>query len=229
MCGRFARYSPAEELAAAAEAKLVAVPPPPSWNVAPGQGVLAVRSGAGGREAVMLRWGLIPHWAKDRRIGERMINARAETAAEKPAFRSALRHRRCLVLADGFYEWQRQGRVRQPYYIRRPQGPMAFAGLWERWEQDGDYVESCTVLTTAANSSIAPLHERMPVLLGPEHYALWLAPEVQTPEPLQPLLQPWPEPLVIHPVSRAVNRPDHDGPELIEPEPTTSPQQGLDL
>lgn len=229
MCGRFARHSPAEQLARAAGARLVVAAPAPSWNVAPGQGVLAVRSSGSAREALLLRWGLVPHWARDSKIAYRMINARAESAADKPAFREPLRRRRCLVLADGFYEWRRQGAVKQPYYIARPDGPLAFAGLWDAWQHGHERIESCTILTTAANPQVAPLHERMPVMLAPEQYALWLDPEVQQPERLRPLLRPWPGALTIHPVSRAVNSPGHDGPELIEPLEEDPPQPGLDL
>ena len=162
----------------------------PRCNAAPGQDIAVVRAAAGGRWLAMLRWGLIPAWAKDPAIGNRLINARSETAAEKPSFRAAFGHRRCLIPADGFYEWQRRGRVRQPrLFGLRDGAPFAFAGLWERWtvpegaalresrakREPGDVVETCTILTTAANRVVAPVHGRMPVILARDAYEAWLA------------------------------------------------------
>jgi putative SOS response-associated peptidase YedK len=170
------------------------------------------------RELVFLRWGLIPGWAKDPTIGNRMINARAETAAEKPAFRAALRRRRCLVAADGFYEWQRSGKQKQPYFIRLcDDRPFAFAGLWETWEApELSSIESCTLLTTAANDLIRPIHDRMPVILAPDAYQPWLDLSVQKPEKVLPLLQPFPsEAMIAYPVGMLVNNPAHDDPQCI--------------
>ena len=154
------------------------------------------------RQFVLLHWGLVPSWADDPAIGNRMINARAETAADKPSFRTALRRRRCLVVADGFYEWQKLGKRRQPMFIHmRDDRPLAFAGLWESWEgADHSALESCTILTTAANDLVRPIHDRMPVIVAPEDYGRWLDPAVQKPEPILPLLRPYPsEPMEAYP------------------------------
>jgi putative SOS response-associated peptidase YedK len=169
----------------------------------------------------MLHWGLIPSWAKDTKLGAKLINARAETVAEKPAFRSAFRQRRCLVLADGFYEWQQQEnkKQKQPYYIRFHDGcPFAFAGLWEHWENaDGETLESCTLLTTEPNELMRPIHNRMPVILDPKDYDLWLDVEVKKPELLKPLLHPYAaETMMAYPVSKAVNKATNDTIQCIE-------------
>ena len=154
------------------------------------------------------------------RSGARLINARAETAATKPAFRGAFRQRRCLVLADGFYEWQRQGGRKQPFYIRLRDGrPFAFAGLWEQWEgPDGGAITLCALLTTAPNDIIRPLHDRMPVILGPRDYALWLDSDMQRADVLQPLLRPYPPAeMTAYPVSTRVNNPGHETPACVDP------------
>jgi putative SOS response-associated peptidase YedK len=168
---------------------------------------------------VFLRWGLIPSWAGDPRIGNRLINARAETAAEKPSFRSAFRQRRCLVLADGFYEWQRLDGKKQPYYFRmRDSQPFAFAGLWERSSAQGKAVETCTLLTTEANELLRTIHDRMPVILEPDTYDRWLDPAVQKVELLKPLLHPYrSEAMTGFPVSSLVNNPRNESPKSIEP------------
>lgn len=221
MCGRFALFDSAASLAEAFG--LADVPSlPPRYNIAPTQAVAAVRipSEGVGRALALLRWGLIPSWAKDPSLGDRMINARAETAAGKPAFRSAIRRRRCLVPASGFYEWKRTNGRKQPYYIRRPDGkPFAFAGLWESWEGPGQAaVESCTILTTSANELLLPIHDRMPVIVSPADYDLWLSPEVRDPEELARLFRPCPpEEVTAFPVGTAVNNPKTDSPQLIEP------------
>ncbi len=192
----------------------------PRYNVAPSQPVAAVREGDQGRELVMLRWGLIPHWAKDTRIGYSLINARAETVAEKPAYRAAFRKRRCLIPASGFLEWAKLGRVKQPYHFRRRDGgPIAFAGLWECWESpDGELVESCSIITTEANGLVAPLHDRMPVLIDPADFDLWLDPACQRAEDLAPLLRPYPaEAMEAVAVSPLVNSPKNDDPECLAP------------
>jgi putative SOS response-associated peptidase YedK len=199
----------------------------PRYNIAPTQDVLAVRAAEGGqREAAMLRWGLVPSWAKELQSGAPLINARAETVAEKPAFRTALRRRRCLIPADGFYEWQQSGAARgkkQPYYIhRRDERPFAFAGLWERWTAKDSpppeqfAIESCTIVTTAANATLAPLHDRMPVVLAEGDYALWLDPALQDAAAVVPLLAPCDdEELIAEPVSTHVNRVANDDPGCI--------------
>ena len=223
MCGRFTLRAPASVVAE--QFALFEVPPfTPRFNIAPTQPVAVVRCSPGRagpeRELVWLRWGLIPSWAKDPAIGNRMINARAESVADKPAFRAALRRRRCLILADGFYEWQRRGRSKQPYYFRLKGGGLfAFAGLWEHWQSPGgEEIQSCTMLTTTANDLCRTVHVRMPLILKPESYDPWLDPAVQTSKPLAPLMVPFPENLMeCHPVSTRVNNPANDGPENVEP------------
>ena len=176
------------------------------------------------REFQKLRWGLIPSWAKDPGMGVKLINARAETVAEKPAFRSAFQHRRCLVLADGFYEWKRQNGKKQPFYFRFSDGqPFGFAGLWERWrpleeKPGGEEIISCTILTTAANELVQPIHERMPVIVAPQDYDLWLNPQMPTPEQLQQLLCPYPDQVMTaYPVSSLVNNSRQNSSECIIP------------
>lgn len=221
MCGRFALITPGEVLAE--QFQLSEVPAlAPRYNIAPTQPIAAVRLAREGiaRELVLLRWGLIPSWAKDPGVGSRLINARSETVAEKPSFRSAFKSRRCLVPADGFYEWQRQERGRQPFFIRMREGtPFAIAGLWEHWQgPEGEVIESCTLLTTAANEVMRPLHDRMPVILNPKDYDLWLDPDVQKREALSPLLRPYTaEAMVAYPVRPVVNSPANDSPLCIEP------------
>jgi putative SOS response-associated peptidase YedK len=214
MCGRFSLSSAPELLARHFDLEQ---PPDlaPRFNIAPMQDVATVRAPeAGGKRVLELRrWGLVPRWAKDPTIGNRMINARAETVAEKPAFRDAFRLRRCLVPADGFYEWAAGSAPRQPYHIQLVDGsPFAMAGLWERWSRPGgEEIESCTLLTTSANQRIAELHHRMPVILEPESYDLWLDPTLRDAEPLLPLLCPLAgERIRFHAVSRRVNNPKHD-------------------
>ncbi len=228
MCGRFTLTDPDADLAV--QFSLSEVPDmPPRYNIAPTQPVAAVRLAAEdrAREMVLLRWGLIPFWAKDPTIGSRMINARSETVAQKPAFRAAFRRRRCLVVADGFYEWQKQNGTKQPFYIRlRDARPFALAGLWERWEgPEAGVIESCTLLTTQPNDLVRAVHNRMPVILHPRDYDLWLDPEVQQAESLQPLLSAYPpEEMDAYPVSRRVNSPDNDDPRCIEPLPLAEDQ-----
>ena len=190
------------------------------FNIAPGGEILGVRASAGspGREASLFRWGLIPFWADDPAIGYRMINARSETAAEKPSFRSAYRKRRLLIPASGFYEWKKSGQAKQPYYISSKDGaPFSFAGLWERWEKGEEPLESCTILTTVPNALLKDLHDRMPVIIRPEDYRDWLDPAVPA-ESVAGFLKPYPsEELTAHPVSTRVNKPVNDGPDLIKP------------
>jgi putative SOS response-associated peptidase YedK len=223
VCGRFTLRSPPEQLA---QHFGLEQPPAlaPRWNIAPGQDVATLRAEPGRAAPVfeLRRWGLVPRWAKHPGIGSRMINARAETAAEKPAFREALRRQRCLLPADGFYEWAAGPRVRQPYLIERADGaPFAFAGLWEHWEApDGRRIASCTLLTSEANARLRALHPRMPVILAPEHYARWLDPERRDPAQVGSLLRPCPDDwLVPHPVATRVNDVAHDDPACAAPVP----------
>ena len=220
MCGRFTLRTPASEIAALFDVKGV-VDLPLRFNIAPIQAVAVVRcrDDGGARELAMLHWGLIPAWAKDTKIGNRMINARSETAAVKPSFRNAFRRRRCLIPADGFYEWQKTPGGKQPFYIRmQDERPFGFAGLWERWDRGDEPIESCTILTTEASDRLRPLHDRMPVIVSPEDYARWLDPKLEQAEDLMPLLRPYTDDaLVALPVSRVVNSPRNDRPECIQP------------
>ena len=222
MCGRFTLRTPAHRLA---EAFGVDALPnlAPRYNIAPTQDVVAIRHADDGRELTMLRWGLIPGWAKDPAIGARMINARAETVAEKPSFRAAFRQRRCLVAADGFYEWRKTAEApkapKQPYYIRLASGePFAIAGLWERWRDPaGETVESCTLITTEANPELASIHHRMPVILAPADYDAWLEPHPASAAALHDLLRPYPgAEMVAFPIGRHVNNVRNDDPACIE-------------
>jgi putative SOS response-associated peptidase YedK len=222
MCGRYAQYRTGGDLESELGATFDGDAPSPRYNIAPGSQVLVCRADStGARSFAMLHWGLIPSWSKDRKIGYRTINARAETVADKPAFRAALKHRRCLIPADGFYEWTTTPSGKQPYFISRAdRRPIAFAGLWEHWtDQDtGEQVQSCTIIVTEANALVRAIHDRMPVILQPEDYGLWLDPRVRVREPLEPLLRPLdPELMAMHPVDRRVNRPQQDDPGLIEP------------
>ncbi len=223
MCGRFTLRTPAHRLA---EAFGVAALPnlAPRYNIAPTQDVVAIRHADAGRELTMLRWGLIPGWAKDPAIGARMINARAETVAEKPSFRAAFRQRRCLVAADGFYEWRKTAEgpkaPKQPYYIRlESDAPFAIAGLWERWRDPaGETVESCTLITTEANPALAPIHHRMPVILAAADYDAWLDPRPASAAALHDLLRPYPGAgMTAFPIGRHVNNVRNDDPGCIEP------------
>jgi len=215
MCGRYVLASPGEVIAE--HFRLSEVPVyPPRYNIAPTMDALVVReTPAGEREAVMLRWGLVPAWAKDPAIGSRMFNARAEGVADKPAFRAAFRRRRCLVPADGFYEWQpAAGGRKQPYFIRSASGaPLALAGLWEHWRgPGGDAIATFTIVTTAANEAMRAVHDRMPVLVAPADHDEWLS----SPNP-SALLAAWRgEPFEIRPVSTRVNSARNDSPDLLE-------------
>jgi putative SOS response-associated peptidase YedK len=220
MCGRFALYSDPFTLARRFETD---APPElrPRYNVAPSQNIPIVREVGEKRRFAMARWGLVPHWAKDVKIGYSMINARAETMAEKPAFRNAFRHRRCLIPADGFYEWQAiaGSKVKQPWFIVLGDSePMAFAGLWEQWRTpEGEELESCSIIVTEANEIMRPIHERMPVILAPDDWNAWLGTESRDIQALQNLLKPYPaEDMVAWPVSTKVNSPRNDSVECVE-------------
>jgi putative SOS response-associated peptidase YedK len=221
MCGRFTLTVSGRVLARLFDVPEVAELTP-RYNIAPTQQVLIARAteGGGGRELVPARWGLIPFWAKDEKIGARMINARAESVSSKPAFRAAVKHRRCLIPADGFYEWRKTGSGKQPYLIRfADRRPFAFAGLWERWHpDDGEPVDSCTIITTSPNELVAELHDRMPVILSPDGHGEWLTADWIADDRLNALLVPHaPDQMEAYPVSTRVNRPINDDPGCIEP------------
>ena len=214
MCGRFAFYSPSEAAVALFGASGSAEVQP-RYNIAPTQYVAAIRNDdSRERELVMLRWGLVPFWAKDPSIGNRMINARAETVAEKPSYRNAYKHRRCLVLADGFYEWHKAGDVKTPYFISLASGaPFALAGLWENWadKESGESLQTTTLITTAANDFMTPLHHRMPVILEAATAGEWLAGSNELLDDVAastPALQAWP-------VDRRVNNARNEGEDLV--------------
>ena len=221
MCGRFTLFEADNILSK--EFGVSGIPPlSPRYNISPSQPVAAVRAApaGSGRELALLRWGLIPSWSKDPAIGNRLINARAETAREKPSFRNAFRRHRCLIPTNGFYEWQRQERGKQPYFVRmRDDRLFAFAGLWDRWESpDKGLIETCTILTTAANAVLAPIHDRMPVILPPAEYARWLDPGLLDTDSLGPLLVPFPaEDMLALPVSPRVNAPTVDDEKCMAP------------
>lgn len=194
----------------------------PRYNIAPTQDVPAVvaRRQGGGRQLRLFRWGLIPSWAKDPEIGNRLINARGETVAEKASFRGPLARRRCLILADGFYEWQKVRGGKQPHHIRMRDGSaFAMAGLWDHWTSpDGSEIESCTILTTTPNEMLEQIHNRMPVILSPKDYGLWLDPQVRPSPAMHALLRPFPaEEMEARAVSKFVNNPGNDSQECIRP------------
>ena len=220
MCGRFTLTVDPGELQ---EAFNIDIPSQYAsrYNIAPSQPV-AVIPNDGKHHLDFFVWGLIPSWAKDPSIGNRMINARAETLAEKPSFKNSFRRRRCLVLADGFYEWQKQdgGKGKIPMYIHlKTKKPFAFAGLWDLWHaSDGSEIRSCTIITTEPNSMMASIHNRMPVILSPNAYAVWLDPGEKPADQLSTLLKPYPaDEMLAYPVSRTVNSPNNDIPECIQP------------
>lgn len=221
MCGRYTLSSKGDEVALLFD--LQEIPQLPlRYNIAPTQETAVVRVERPGapRRLDLLRWGLIPYWAKEASIGNRMINARAESVAEKPAYRWSFRKKRCLIPADGFYEWKKMGKAKQPYLIRRKDArPFAFAGLWDRWQDpERGPLDTFTILTTDANDLIRPLHDRMPVILDPRDFDLWLDPALDVRERLQPLLAPFdPEQMETFPVSRAVNSPANDVADCIAP------------
>jgi putative SOS response-associated peptidase YedK len=216
MCGRFYLFS-----TGAAVADLFNLAGPvevaPRYNIAPSQPVDVVRLGEHGRELVQLRWGLVPSWAKDAKFAP--INARSETAADKPTFRHAMRKRRCLVPADGFYEWMRQGKAKQPFCFRlHDDRPFAFAGLWERWEGPPGTVVTCCILTTAANELVRPAHDRMPVMLERHYFEQWLDPVERDADALAWMLRPYrAEAMRAYPVSPLVNSPKNDDVRCLEP------------
>ena len=221
MCGRFSLSKSSQDVA-----DLFRLGDLPAlsarYNIAPSQPVAAVLvpPEAGARQLQQLVWGLVPPWAEDPAMGARMVNARSETAATKPTFRNAFKYRRCLIPADGFFEWQKLPGRKQPHFIALKGGALfAFAGLWEHWEApDGSELDSCAILTTEPNALCATIHTRMPVILPTEAYDLWLDPDTQHAAELQPLLGPLPaEQMTAYAVSPHVNNPRHDDPRCIEP------------
>jgi putative SOS response-associated peptidase YedK len=233
VCGRYVQISSPTLLAERFHVDEIVVPEPPEpdYNVAPRKEVLAVvqrgqptGSAPGpGRSLEQMRWGLVPSWADDPRIGDRLINARAESVADKPAFKTAFHKRRCILPADGFYEWEKlPGRRKQPVFVHRRDGePIAFAGLWEVWkdpdEPDAPWLLTCAIVTTRANATLEPIHDRMPVMLPDDAWDTWLDPTLDEPSRLEPLLVPPPDAdIELWPVSPRVNSADNNGPDLVE-------------
>lgn len=224
MCGRFVSVTPMAQVAAVFDAEVRAVEHAPDFNVTPRRDVYVVLERADVRALATMRWGLIPSWSKDPAIGDRLINARAETVAEKPSFRQAFKRRRCIIPADGFYEWQvvAGAKHKQPVFIRRTDGEqLAFAGLWEHWrnpvEPNAPEIETCTIITTDANATLRPVHDRMPVILESETWDAWLEPEQDDRALLDALLVPAADDVVEwYPVGREVSSPRNNGPSLIE-------------
>lgn len=219
MCGRFTLRQPADRIVK--EFQLTEAPRIEArYNIAPTQNILAIRHSPDGNEAVTLRWGLIPSWAKEASIGAKLINARSETVSEKPSFRGAFKRRRCVIPADGFYEWQRAGALKQPFYFKlKDDGLFGFAGLWDKWRApNGESLETCSILTTEANALLSKTHDRMPVMLHRDSYALWLDEDVRKQELRAELLRPYPAAeMTAYAVSTAINSPQHQGAELAQP------------
>lgn len=225
MCGRYVSATPPDQIAAYFGAEAPEAALPPSYNVAPTSDVYAVLSDGSARHVDAFHWGLVPRWANDAKIGSKMINARAETLAEKNAYKAAFRARRCIIPADGFYEWQQhpteaKGK-KQPYFIHHPDGePYALAGLWELWrgpQRDQEPLRSCTIITTTPNSEMAKIHDRMPVILPSSAWDTWLDRDQHDPDLLGRLLVPAPTRVIsMHPVSSEVNNVRHDGPQLTQ-------------
>ena len=221
MCGRYTQHHTGAEISERFELRELPLDMEPRFNVAPTQTVPVIREEAreeGARVLQGMKWGLVPPWAKDPSIGSRLINARGETLVEKPAFRQALKQRRCLIPADGFFEWVKMGAAKQPMHIRRRDGELfAFAGLWEEWRApDGSPLRTCTIVTVAANELVAPIHDRMPAMLLPEYEALWLDPGVTDAERVLPVLRPYPAgEMEAYPVSTRVNKAGVNDPDLV--------------
>ena len=224
MCGRFTRIISLEEIIEAFVVVETACDLGPSYNIAPTQPIAVIANESGARRLVTLRWGLIPSWAKEPSIGNKMINARAETLTLKPSFRQAFKKRRCLIVADGFFEWQKRGREKVPLYIRmQSKQSFGFAGLYEYWTSpEGETIGTCAIITTEANDLLRPIHNRMPVILPPEHHAVWLNPTIGEETLLLPLLQPFPgDTMEAYEVSRLVNSPKHNSPRCLAPQATS--------
>ena len=226
MCDRFARYSPRRVFAKQFRLKDVDDPlayvgdTQPSWNIVPGKPCLVLRTEPTWEPGfAYLSWGFLPHWVNDTKAAALSINARAETAPVNPYFRSSLVYKRCLVAADGFYEWRERGRRKQPYFVQMADGsPFALAGLWDQCGRGASAVASFTILTTEANELMAPIHSRMPVIVSPENYELWLDPEITSVGKILHIFRPYrASQMICYRVSDKVNSPENDGPELIQP------------
>jgi putative SOS response-associated peptidase YedK len=219
MCGRFARKSSVKDIAAAFKAKSIETDLDPSFNIAPTHPIVVIME-EGERRVMSMRWGLIPGWAKDATIGNKLINARGETVAEKPAFRAAFKDRRCLIIADGFYEWKEIDGKKAPMFIcLETEKPFAMAGLFERWKDaKGETVLSCTIITTEANSFMRGVHHRMPVIIAPEDHDAWLDPKNQSESQLKEILRPTDSVgLKMYRVSTIVNSPSHNSEDCVKP------------
>ena len=217
MCGRFSLTASGETIAQQFDlAEVLDIPK--HYNIAPTQAVATIVVD-NERKYQPMRWGLIPHWAKDSKIGSRLINARVETVTEKPSFRNLIKQRRCLVIADGYYEWQSQKGRKQPYYFQLGEHqPFAFAGLWDTWRSPDGEIMSCTLLTTDASAEVSPVHHRMPVIVPPQAYSQWLDPNITDPEAVLPLLNSdIYQSLSSYPVSAVVNNPTNNSAECVQP------------
>ena len=218
MCGRLALYTPAEDLAQWLDADM-RLELTPHYNLAPDQNLAGCRlDNDGRRELVALHWGLVPHWSKGPDSRYSMINARADTVEQKPAYREPFRHKRCLIPANGFFEWQRSEHGKQPYYFHLQQDtPLAFAGLWDRWQGEDRTINSATIIVTEANELMRPIHDRMPVILSPDQWQQWLDPD-QSLDDLKAMLRPYTgNDLTCYPVSKTVNNARNDRSELLQP------------
>ena len=228
MCGRFTMHHGIDELVARFKIAELQAQLDLSYDIAPSQQVAVVTEKAGSRILDRYKWGLVPHWAEDESIGYKMINARAETVAVKPSFKSALKQRRCLIPADGFFEWRREGQKKIPQHFRLKNGEtFGFAGLWETWKpksSDEAPLHSCTIITTEANSVVAPIHNRMPVILRPEFEEAWLDPDLDDTDELVQFLKPFEAEMEAYEVSTKVNTPAFDAPECIEPSGDETPR-----
>lgn len=221
MCGRFALWTPPGTITRFFN---ITVLPEfaPEYNIAPGRGIIAIRQPEKNRrESALLRWGLIPRWAKEEKIGYKMINARAETLFEKASFKGAARSRRCLIPVSGFFEWKKEASGKQPYFIRLKTSDLfAVAGIWESWQNPGtgETINTCAIITTAANDAVSALHDRMPVIVSPERFDLWLDAGINDSGLLQPVMKPYDgNDMVCYPVGKAVNSTQHNDPSLITP------------
>ncbi len=190
----------------------------PHYNISPSQDVPVIRDTGKGRELILARWGLVPHWSKEQKPQYSTINARAETVAEKPTYRASFKHKRCLIPATGFYEWKREGNNKTPHHIRLPEGELfAFAGLWDHWNKEGTGFDSCSIIVTRANDTIQPIHDRMPVILNSAQYNTWLNTRHVNRAQLEALLTPYTGSMEITTISRYVNNPKHNDPGCIAP------------
>ncbi len=221
MCGRYALALESDDLQEAFPDFVFPDQFQPRYNIAPGQPILTLPNN-GAKKATFHVWGLIPSWANDPEIGRGLINARAETLGEKPSFRGPYKYHRCLIPANGFFEWQAQPGTngKLPYFIKMKSGePFAFAGLWDTWQSpDGTQVASATIITTTPNELMASIHNRMPVILTKDCYTQWIDPSPQPPSRFESLLIPYPsEEMIAMPISKLVNKPENDGPEILQP------------